>query len=100
MRCDVANRQNSSSRFCRNARLIFLVACFASISTALASPHYTDKQLDAFGARVGRILWVVSVNDRTPALLSAGAPTPPTFRVPPHASCETTELRARKTKTP
>lgn len=80
--------------------MIFLVACFASISMALASPHYTDKQLDAFEARVGRIFWVVSVNDRTPAFLSAAAPNASTFRVPPNESFEITELVGRKNKNP
>jgi hypothetical protein len=99
MRCGVANRQNSSSRFCRNARVIFLVACFASISTAFALP-YSERQLDALAERVGRTYWVVSVNNRTPSFLSAVATKASSFRVEPNESFEITELVGRKTDHP
>ena len=99
MRCDVANRQNSSSRFCRNARVIFLLACFASISTAFAS-SYSERQLDALAERVGRTYWVASVNNRTPSFLSAVATKASSFRVEPNESFEITELVGRKTDHP
>ncbi len=79
--------------------MIFLLACFASISTAFAS-SYSERQLDALAERVGRTYWVASVNNRTPSFLSAVATKASSFRVEPNESFEITELVGRKTDHP
>ena len=72
--------------------LVFLV----SASIAGGSQHYTEKQLDAFAARVGRTFWVVSANNRTPSFLSAAAQNAPSFHPQANESFEITELVGRQ----
>jgi hypothetical protein len=77
-----------------------ILVLWACTSTAGASGHYTEKQLDAFAARVGRTFWVVSVDNRTPSFLSAAAPNAPSFRPQSNESFEITELVGRQARNP
>jgi hypothetical protein len=79
---------------------IFLVAFFNPVFPTLASHHYTEKQLDALEARVGRTFWVVSVNNRTPVFLSAATPSASSFTAQANEPFEITELIGRKAKNP
>jgi hypothetical protein len=73
---------------------------FNPIFPALASHHYTEKQLDGLEARVGKTFWVVSVNDRTPSFLSGAMPSAASFHAAPNESFQVTELIGRKAKNP
>jgi hypothetical protein len=79
---------------------IFLVAFFNPVFPTLASHHYTEKQLDALEARVGKTFWVVSVNGRTPSFLSGAMPSAASFHAEPNEAFEVTELIGRKAKNP
>jgi hypothetical protein len=65
-----------------------------------ASHHYTDRQLDALAARVGKIYWIVAINNQTPAFLSSPATNASSFRSNANESFEITELIGRKEKNP
>ena len=69
-------------------------------SKVFSSDHYTDKQLDALEARVGKIFWLNPRNEKTPAFLSAPAPSAATFRPAQNESFEITELAGRAAKDP
>jgi hypothetical protein len=79
---------------------IFLFAFFHPVYPTLASHHYTEKQLNALEARVGKTFWVVSVNDRTPSFLSAATPSAASFHAQPNETFQVTELIGRKAKNP
>lgn len=80
--------------------VLFLFMLLALNATASASHHYTEKQLDALAARVGKTFWIISVNNWTPSFLSAPAPDASSFRAQPKDSFEITELIGRKAKNP
>jgi hypothetical protein len=65
-----------------------------------ASHHYTDRQLDVLAARVGKIYWIVAINNQTPAFLSSRASNSASFRSNANESFEITELVGRKEKNP
>jgi hypothetical protein len=65
-----------------------------------ASHHYTDRQLDVLAARVGKIYWIVAINNQTPAFLSSPATNAASFRPNANESFEITELVGRKEKNP
>jgi hypothetical protein len=65
-----------------------------------ASHHYTDRQLDVLAARVGKIYWIVAINNQTPAFLSSPAATAASFHPKANESFEITELVGRKEKNP
>ncbi|HXV79670.1 MAG TPA: hypothetical protein VEG60_07305 [Candidatus Binatia bacterium] len=67
---------------------------------AYGSNHYTDQQLDALAARVGRTYWIVAVKSQTPVFLSSPAATGATFRPQDNESFEITELVGRRDKNP
>jgi hypothetical protein len=68
--------------------------------TAVASSHYTDKQLEALAARVGKTFWINSSNEKAPLFLTAPRPGATTFRSEENDSFEITELTGQKTKDP
>jgi hypothetical protein len=65
-----------------------------------ASHHYTNKQLDVLAARVGKVYWIVAINNQTPAFLSSPATNAVSFRPNANESFEITELVGRKEKNP
>jgi hypothetical protein len=65
-----------------------------------ASHHYTDRQLDVLAARVGKIFWIVAIDNQTPAFLSSRASNSASFRSNANESFEITELVGRKEKNP
>ena len=73
---------------------------FSMFGVALASHHYTDKQLDALAARVGKTFWLSASDGRLPVFLSSPAATAATFRPAKDDSFVITELTGRKNKNP
>jgi hypothetical protein len=69
-------------------------------SAALASNHYTDKQLEALAARVGKTFWISGANDKAPSFLTEPSPGAATFRPGENDSFEITELTGQKIKDP
>jgi len=65
-----------------------------------ASHHYTDRQLDALATRVGKIYWIVAVNNQTPSFLSSPATNGAPFRPKSNESFEITELVGRNDRNP
>ena len=67
---------------------------------AAASNHYTEKQLDALEARVGKIFWISAVEGKLPSFVRS--PTPNASALDPRAneSFEITELVGRKARNP
>ena len=79
---------------------LFLFVWLAPLCAVSASNHYSEKQLEALAERVGKIYWVVSMNDRTPSFLTTPAPNASSFRAQPNESFEITELTGQKAKNP
>jgi hypothetical protein len=67
---------------------------------AIASSHYTDKQLEALAARVGKTFWINAANEKPPSFLTAPRPGATTFRPEENDSFEITELTGQKIKDP
>ena len=65
-----------------------------------ASHHYTDRQLDALASRIGKIYWIVAVNNQTPSFLSSPATNAASFRPKGNESFEITELVGRNDRNP
>ena len=83
----------------RTLSLVLLFFLSTSGGT-FASNHYTEKQLDALAARVGKTFWLDSPNGQVPAFLNAPAPAASTFRPAETDSFVITELAGRSQKTP
>jgi hypothetical protein len=79
---------------------VLLVFLIVTAFSAHAFNHYTDHQLDALAARVGRIYWIVAVKNQTPAFLSSPTANAASFRPQANESFEITELVGRKDKNP
>ena len=80
--------------------LLALILFFSTFGVALASHHYTDKQLDALATRVGKTFWLGAPDGRSPLFLNSPAATAATFRPPENDSFVITELIGRKNKNP
>jgi hypothetical protein len=79
----------------------FVLAVFLSCDgAAIASHHYTDKQLQALAARVGKTFWINAANEKAPSFLTSPRPGATTFRAEENDSFEITELTGQKTKDP
>jgi hypothetical protein len=84
--------------FCPVA-LLFLV--FPLLNTnALASHHYTDKQIDALTHRVGKTFWLNSSDGNLPAFVSAPSAAAASIRPGGNESFLITELTGRSSKNP
>ena len=91
----------AASDYCLSVAVgIFLLAPFFPGSIALASSHYTTKQLDALASRVGTIYWIAAVENRTPAFFAAPARNAAPFSPGDNESFEITELTGQKDKEP
>lgn len=73
---------------------------FLAVTPVYASNHYTDHQLDALATRVGKIYWIVPVENQTPAFLSNPTANATSFHPQANESFEITELVGRKDKNP
>jgi hypothetical protein len=77
--------------------LAVLLYCDGAV---IASSHYTDKQLEALAARVGKTFWINAANEKAPSFLTEPRPGATTFRPEENDSFEITELTGQKTKDP
>lgn len=69
-------------------------------SAALASHHFTDKQLEALASRVGKTFWITAANGKTPVFLTAPTSGASTFRTEDSSSFEILELMGKANKNP
>jgi hypothetical protein len=79
---------------------LLLLLLLQPIRPAFAVSYYTDKQLDAFATRIGRVFWVVPVDGKLPVFQSQPASNATSFEPSADESFEITELVARKEKNP
>jgi hypothetical protein len=84
------------ARCCMLALLLVLSAS----SAADPSNHYTDKQLDALAARIGKIYWLSSSGGRVPEFFSSAARGAATFQPGPEDSFVIIDLAGRANKDP
>lgn len=78
------------------ALLVFLLPA----GKVLASNHFTDKQLDALAARVGKTFWLNAPEGRLPDFVSAPSAAAPSIRPNINESFVITELTGRSSKNP
>ena len=76
--------------------LVLLLLC----TPAAASNHYTEKQLDAFETRVGKVFWILPIEETLPSFLASPASDAPAFHPAANESFEITALVGRKAKNP
>jgi len=94
-------RNHSRWRNLLSASVIVCILCFPVIANALAGGgQYTDKQLEAFETRVGKIYWVRSQDGKLPAFLSAPSSQAAPFTPAQNESFEVLELYGRANKEP
>jgi hypothetical protein len=77
----------------------FLVLLFL-VTPAAASNHYTEKQIDALETRVGKVFWILPINEKVPSFLTSPATDAPAFHPAANESFEITSLVGRKAKNP
>ena len=70
------------------------------LTPAAASNHYTEKQLDALEARVGRIFWISAVEGKLPSFVRSPTGNASSFHPGANESFEITELVGRKARNP
>jgi hypothetical protein len=80
--------------------LVSLLFLLPPVVSAPASNHYTEKQLDALAARVGKIFWLSAGDERAPLFLTSPNATASTFRPASGDSFTITELSGRSNKNP
>jgi hypothetical protein len=87
---------------CRNllSVAVICVLCFLASANALAAGQYTDKQLEAFETRVGKIYWVRPQDGKLPAFLSTPSSEAARFTPAQNESFEVLELYGRANKEP
>jgi hypothetical protein len=74
--------------------------CFLATANVLEASQYTDKQLEAFETRVGKIYWVRSQDGNLPAFLGAPSSQAAKFTPAQNESFEILELYGRANKEP
>ena len=79
---------------------LLLIFLLTTAGDALASNHYTDKQLDALATRVGKTFWLSSSAGQVPNFLSSPAVAAPSFKAAEDDSFVITELTGRSNKSP
>jgi hypothetical protein len=77
----------------------FLILIFL-LTPAAASNHYTEKQLNALEARVGKMFWISPVEEKLPSFVTSPASNAAAFQASANESFEITELVGRKAKNP
>jgi hypothetical protein len=93
-------RQGKLSALGCGLALVLLASLSATVFFAHATHHYTPQQLEALAARVGKIYWIVAINNQTPAFLLGPAANAPTFHPRANESFEITALVGREDKNP
>lgn len=83
-----------------SASAVVCMLCFLVTAKLLGAGQYTDKQLEAFETRVGKIYWVRSRDESLPAFF--GAPSSQAAKLTPaqNESFEILELYGRANKEP
>jgi hypothetical protein len=76
------------------------MSTFSMPSLASASHHYTDRQMDALEARVGKTFWLSAPDGRLPAFVNSPAVNAAMLRPADDDSFVITELTGRKSKNP
>lgn len=79
---------------------LVLAVLLYSHGAALASHHFTDKQLEALASRVGKTFWITAANGKTPVFLTAPTSGASTFRTEDSSSFEILELMGKANKNP
>ena len=79
--------------------LALLILLFL-VTPAAASNHYTEKQLDALQARVGKMFWIAEVEGKLPSFLRSPTSNASAFQPAANESFEITELVGRKARNP
>jgi hypothetical protein len=79
---------------------LVLAVLLYSYDAALASHHFTDKQLEALASRVGKTFWITAANGKTPVFLTAPTSGASTFRPEDNSSFEILELMGKANKNP
>src|SRR5829696_1662493 len=74
--------------------LLFLV------TPAAASNHYTEKQLDALEARVGKMFWISDAQGKLPPFVKSPTSDASPFHPAANESFEIIELVGRKVRNP
>ena len=82
----------------RSIALLLLV--FSLNGTALASHHYTERQMDALAGRVGKTFWLNSPDGKLPAFFSAPRATAASIQPGGKESFVITDLAGRSSKDP
>jgi hypothetical protein len=79
----------------------FLILAFSlSQGFAVASHHFTDRQMDALATRVGKTFWLKSQDGRMPAFVSAPSASAAAVRPRGNESFVITELAGRTGNNP
>jgi hypothetical protein len=76
------------------------ISFFVTPTLAPASHHYTDKQMDALEARIGKTFWLNASEGRLPAFVNSPAANAAPLRPAEDDSFVITELTGRKAKNP
>ena len=92
-------RYDGVGAIARCCMLVFMLLLSAPAG-ARASHHYTEKQLDALAARVGKTFWLSPSDERLPEFLSSPAPGAASIRPNPADSFVITDLAGRAKKNP
>ena len=79
-----------------NGFLVWLLVC----TPAVASNHYTEKQLDALETRVGKVFWILPIEQTLPSFLTSPANDASAFYPAANESFEITDMVGRKAKNP
>jgi hypothetical protein len=80
--------------------LLILIFFLSPTASASASNHYTERQLDALAARVGKTFWLSAGDGRAPVFLTSPTAAASTFRPASGDSFLITELTGRSNKNP
>ena len=70
------------------------------VTPAAASNHYTEKQLDALEARVGKMFWISDAQGKLPSFLKSPTSDASPFHPAANTSFEIMELVGRKVRNP
>lgn len=104
-RAEFCNRNRQQMVAGEQRKMISFVPLFLALllfcdGAALASHHYTDKQLEALAERVGKTFWFNPAQEKTPLFSATPAPSGAIFRPAVKESFEITELTGQAIKDP
>lgn len=93
-------KKNTRWRNFFSASVVVWILCFLVTANLLRAGQHTDKQLEAFETRVGKIYWVRPQDGNLPAFLGAPSSQAPRFTPAQNESFEILELFGRTSKEP